>query len=88
MANTIEVMLEALRSCTEDADGQHFHHTQVQEAIAAGEAELRSREPELCTVCGEGKASLIVLRTCDKCESEYEGKYEMDLEKKLREEIK
>ena len=30
----------------------------------AGEAEL-AMEQELCAVCGEGKASLIVLRTCD-----------------------
>jgi hypothetical protein len=89
--NTIEVMLEAVESAQsllrglDYADGPVYQ--QLTKAIALGEAELR-REPELCAVCGEGKASLIVLRTCDNCNSEYAGKYEMDLAKKLREEIK
>lgn len=45
MSNHLELMLEALKTCTEDEYGQHFHQTQVKEAIAAGEAELR-REPD------------------------------------------
>ena len=32
---------------------------------------------EPCAVCGEGKARLLVLRSCDTCHSEYAGQAEM-----------
>jgi len=85
--SAIQVMLEALKETKLRADFGYYLSRKLDKAIAAGEAELR-RGPELCAVCGEGKATFIVLRTCDNCNSEYAGKYEMDLAKKLREEIK
>ena len=46
------------------------------EALAQQEQEpLAKVEP--CAVCGEGKARLLVLRSCDTCHSEYAGQAEM-----------
>ena len=36
---------------------------------------------EKCRVCGEGEATLMVIRECNKCGSEYAGKAEFDLAK-------
>lgn len=36
---------------------------------------------EVCPICGEGKATLMVLRTCDNCNSEYAGSAELLLAK-------
>ena len=36
---------------------------------------------EKCRVCGEGEATLMVIRECNKCGSEYAGKAEFDLSK-------
>ena len=42
--NTIQIMLEALKTCIDSEDEQTFDVNLVGDAIAAGEAELR-REP-------------------------------------------
>ena len=54
--NWIEQLVEALKTCTEDEYGQYFHQTQVQEAIAAGEQELK-REPDGYIAWEDGKPS-------------------------------
>lgn len=36
---------------------------------------------KVCPICGEGKATLMVLRTCDNCKSEYAGSAELLLAK-------
>ena len=41
-------------------------------------------EQEKCQVCGEGEATLMVIRECNKCGSEYAGKAEFDLAKAQR----
>ena len=50
--------------------------TAIKEALAQPEqGPLAKVEP--CAVCGEGKARLSVLRSCDTCHSEYAGQAEM-----------
>ena len=53
--------------------------------ITALRAEFDRPEPETCPICGIWKASLMVLRTCDNCGSEYAGQAELDIAKKLTE---
>lgn len=48
----------------------------MKEAFAQSEQE-RLAKVEPCAVCGEGRARLLVLRSCDTCHSEYAGQAEM-----------
>ena len=50
--------------------------TAIKEALAQDE-QGRLAKVEPCAVCGEGKARLLVLRSCDTCHSEYAGQAEM-----------
>ena len=46
-------------------------------AALAQDEQGRLAKVEPCAVCGEGKARLSVLRSCDTCHSEYAGQAEM-----------
>ena len=76
MREALEMALDALLIYGAQAPAVRQTITAIKEALAQPEQKpLAKVEP--CAVCGEGKARLSVLRSCDTCHSEYAGQAEM-----------
>ena len=82
MKEALKLELEALKLAHSAGHGGILREMKItpftiKEALAQPEQEpLAKVEP--CAVCGEGKARLLVLRSCDTCHSEYAGQAEMN----------
>lgn len=60
-------------------------HTKDSKFVIEGLRNLIQRvESNECVCCGEGNTTLMVIRVCDNCGSEYAGQDEMEMSKELR----
>ena len=65
--------------------GSWGHHTKDSKFVIEGLRNLIQRvESNECVCCGKGKTTLMVIRVCDTCGSEYAGQDEMEMANELR----